>query len=232
MILLGVETGGRQGGAALFQDGRRLGVRRLSTERRRASELIAAVDGLFGELGRRPGEVDVIAVSVGPGSFTGLRIGVTFAKTFALATGAKVVAVPSMDVLAANAPATAAGNVAVVLDAKRGEVFSGLFQRRDGTRHKARPDRIGTPAELLAEAGRPLFLLGEGLRIHGAALTGPGIEQAGEELWNAEPEVVAQLGGALAAAGEFADADRLSPVYLRRPEAEEVWAKRYGETKP
>jgi tRNA threonylcarbamoyladenosine biosynthesis protein TsaB len=259
MILLAVETGGRRGGAAVFEDGRLVGVRRLSTERRRASELAAAVDALFRELDRRPAEVGVVAVSIGPGSFTGLRIGVTFAKTFALATGAKAVAVPSLEVIAHNAPA-AADAVAVVLDAKRGQVFTGLFGRTDGAargpgevrpdsaasseggarsdggpgipvrpRQKLRPDRVCTPAELLAELPRPATVLGEGLRVHGAALTAAGVAHLGEEHWDADPVVVGRLALESVAAGRFVEADALVPMYLRRPEAEDVWAKRYGE---
>jgi tRNA threonylcarbamoyladenosine biosynthesis protein TsaB len=230
-MLLAIETSGRVGGVAAADetDGSILAVRRLGgSPRDQAAELLPAVDALCRGLGKGPGDIGVVAVSVGPGGFTGLRIGVTFAKSFALATGARVVAVPSLDVLAANTPADAEHS-AVVLDAKRGEIFTAVFRRTPAGIDKVWAECVCRPAEMLVAAGRPLLLLGEGLRVHADALRGEGLFHAPEDLWNADPAVTARMGLQAAARGEFADADRLVPVYLRRPEAEEVWAKRYGE---
>lgn len=226
--LLAIETSGRTGGVAAADDRGVLAVRTLGIARAHAAALLPAVDSLCRELGWRPVDIGVVAVSAGPGSFTGVRIGVTFAKSLALAAGAKVVAVASPDVLAENAPGSAE-HVGIVQDAKRGEVFASGYRREpDGRLVKTFPDRVCTPAELLAGTGRPLYLIGEGLRNHAAALAGEGVEFSPEDRWHPDPVVCARLGAELAARGAFADADALVPTYLRRPEAEEVWEKRYG----
>jgi tRNA threonylcarbamoyladenosine biosynthesis protein TsaB len=92
-----------------------------------AAMMIPRIDTLCKAQGWQPGDFEEIYVSVGPGSFTGLRIGVTLAKTLAMVTGARVVAVPSVRVLARNAPAEAR-NVIIVLDAKRGQIFTARFE--------------------------------------------------------------------------------------------------------
>jgi tRNA threonylcarbamoyladenosine biosynthesis protein TsaB len=229
MKLIAVETSGRTGGVAAADGGAVVAVRSLGTDRRHAAGLLPAVDALLRDLGWKPSDLGAVAVSAGPGGFTGLRISVTFAKSLALATGAKVVAVPSLDVLAENAPPEA-GHVGVVLDARRGAIFSALYRRTEAGLVRVRPPAVAEPAALLSEAGRPLFLLGEGLSVaaHAAALTAEGVTHEPPDRWNADPSVTARLALRMAAEGRFADADRLTPVYLRRPEAEETWIARYG----
>jgi len=225
--LLAIETSGRRGGAAAWQHGAVVAHQVLPGVRFHASQLLPAVEAVCRQAGWTPAQVSVVAVSVGPGSFTGLRVGVTFAKTLAMATGAKIVIVPSADVLAENAPSTIE-NVAVVLDAKRGEVFASLHRRVAGSLQRVKPAWICTPAQLLAEAPRPLLVLGEGIKIHATALSADGVTLADESLWHADAQVTARLGQALAARNEFVEPDTLVPTYLRRPEAEEVWEQRYG----
>ena len=93
-----------------------------------AAQIIPIIDELCRSQGWSPGEVEELYVSAGPGSFTGLRIGITLAKTLALATGVKLVAVPTVRVLVENAPAEAR-HVVIVLDAKRDQIFTARFER-------------------------------------------------------------------------------------------------------
>jgi tRNA A37 threonylcarbamoyladenosine modification protein TsaB len=289
MRLLAVETSGTHGGIALMEDGRVLDEVRLTEGLRHARDLIAAIKEACDRAGwgRR---ADVVALSIGPGSFTGIRIAVTFAKFVAWDAGAKVVAVPTLRVLAENAPADC-GRIVPILDAKRGGLFAGIFERRDdaqarrGAAHAcgeggmptpllrghvpgmgdsmpseqraghATPDDQGPPQDLdtparrgsggalsnLEETFGPALIEPEALarRLEAPALIlGPGVPKgrqalaafdlAPEELWAARPAVVARLGWELHELGRYADPLRLEPVYIRPPEAQEIWERKHG----
>jgi tRNA threonylcarbamoyladenosine biosynthesis protein TsaB len=146
------------------------------------------------------------------------------AKTLAFATGARIVAVPSVRVLALNAPDEAV-ELIIVLDAKRGQVFTSRFRRGPGDWDEQEPARLDDLQSMLARAPRPVHLLGEGIPQHqqfipsgdsGVLLTEP-------DTWRPRASAVAALGVRLAAAGRFSDPDRLTPIYLRKPEAQEKW---------
>ena len=160
-------------------------------------------------------------MSVGPGSFTGLRIGVTLAKTLALATGVKIVAVPTVRVLAENAPGDAT-NLIIVLDAKRDQIFTARFAQRDDRWTEEEPARVDSLAQMLARSPRPVHLLGEGIPFHRKFVPeDSSIVVTSDDMWRARASVVAKLGIEMANRGEFADALKLTPIYIRRPEAEE-----------
>src|SRR5689334_12051893 len=99
---LALETSGRTGSVALVEVGNVVAEDQFPHGLRHAAGLVPMIDRLCRERGWAPGDVDEVYVSAGPGSFTGLRVGITVAKTLALATGARVVAVPTADVLARN----------------------------------------------------------------------------------------------------------------------------------
>ncbi|MCX5682797.1 MAG: tRNA (adenosine(37)-N6)-threonylcarbamoyltransferase complex dimerization subunit type 1 TsaB, partial [Planctomycetota bacterium] len=179
--------------------------------------------------------IDLVAVSIGPGSFTGIRIAVTMAKVMAHDTGAKIVAVPSMRVLAENAPPDRR-RVATIIDAKRGGLFASIFERRS-TGDAARAPRplldefneifgpaLIEPEVLARHLESPALILGRGIVKGGEALKA--FDFAPENLWDPRPAVVARLGAELAARGEFVDPMHLAPIYIRPPEAEELWQRR------
>src|SRR6187399_837688 len=123
---LALETSGRTGSVAVAENGAVLTEEQFSYGLRHAAGIVPIVDRLCRARGWSPGQIEEIYVSAGPGSFTGLRVGVTVAKTLALATGARIVAVPTAEVLARNAPA-GWQNLIVVLDAKRDQIFTATF---------------------------------------------------------------------------------------------------------
>jgi tRNA threonylcarbamoyladenosine biosynthesis protein TsaB len=224
---LAIETSGRVGSIAVAADGRALAEEQFGHGLKHAAGIVPIVDRLFAAEGWSPGDLEEIYVSAGPGSFTGLRVGITVAKTLAFATGARVVAVPSVDVLARNAPARWA-NLVIVLDAKRGQIFTASFANRDGQPVPREPARLDTLAAVLARTPRPVHLLGEGLPYHEAAIP-PGDAQVirtPPETWQGRASVVAMLGAELARAAHFTDPARLTPTYIRRPEAEEKYDER------
>lgn len=170
-----------------------------------------------------------MAVSIGPGSFTGLRIAVVFAKVVAWDTGAKVAAVPTLPALAENAPADRE-RVCTVLDAKRYGLYTSVFERRGGVLAKVLGPTCLAPEEVAGRLGPGTFVLGRGIAVAREALGG--FDLAAEGLWDVRPGVVARMGLAQAERGALADPMALEPVYLRRPEAEEIWERRRKQGTP
>ncbi len=228
--IVAIETSGRLGSVALGLAGEPVDVVAFSTEANHAVELLPTIERLTARQGWAADSVDQFYVSAGPGSFTGLRIGITVARTLAMAVGAKVVAVPTADVLAYNALdlPDPPEHLAVVLDAKRKQVYTAVFRLDGGWYRKVVDACVMVPADLLARTARPLALLGEGVAYHRSALTGSEVSVLDEELNRPRAEVVLELGWELAGSGHFADPRSLVPIYLRRPEAEDLWNARHG----
>ena len=144
---LAIETSSRRGSVALGRGDEMIETADLGEQRRHAVELLPAVDAMCRRNSVRPADLGEVYVSVGPGSFTGLRIGVTTAKTLGLALGCHLVAVPTLDAVVLNAPPEHA-LVAVMLNAKAGRCYTGLYERRgDGWAALIEPTLL-SPAEL------------------------------------------------------------------------------------
>jgi tRNA threonylcarbamoyladenosine biosynthesis protein TsaB len=184
--------------------------------------MLPMIDDLMKKVGWSPRDIEEVYVSVGPGSFTGLRIGVTLAKTMALATGVKLVAVPTVRVLVENAPEEAR-HVILVLDAKRDQIFTARFERVGGEWIEREPAKLDSLTAMLERSPRPVHLLGEGIPYHEKFIPrdDSSVIVAPPDLARARAGVVAVIGHTMARRGEFADAQRLTPIYIRRPEAEE-----------
>jgi tRNA threonylcarbamoyladenosine biosynthesis protein TsaB len=186
-------------------------------------QIIPIIDRLCRSCGLSAKDIDHLYVSAGPGSFTGLRIGITLAKTMALATGVRLVAVPTVRVLAENAPADAR-HVVIVLDAKRDQIFTARFEHAGDRWLEREPAHLDRLDAVIARAPRPLVLDGEGLPQHRQFIPADSqIRLAPEELWRARASSVVKIGAAMAAAGQFADPFKLAPIYIRPPEAEEKY---------
>jgi tRNA threonylcarbamoyladenosine biosynthesis protein TsaB len=171
-----------------------------------------------------------VFVSIGPGSFTGLRVGVSVARTLAWAVGAKIVAVPTLDSLARNALSVTQPppNVAVVLDAKGGRAFCAAYRLRDGRYEQVHPAQMAEPEVFLALCSRPLAVLGEGVPSHRQAIIDSGATILDPGLWAARAESVVRVGISLAEAGRYTPGGDLIPLYIRRPDPEEKWERTHG----
>lgn len=232
-MLLAIETSSRVGSVALFEGPDLVAQHSFSHGLQNAARLLPLIEEMCHQRGIGARDIGAVAVSIGPGSFTGLRIGVTLAKTLAFATGAKLIAVPTLPVIASNAPADAQW-VMPILDAKRDQVFAGLYRRQEhkaesGTR-KATLDEVEPPQllhlpELLGRVPRPVLVLGEGVKYHMQHLNANdqkgGVIVAPEELWWPKAATVAHLAMQLGEAGAYADPYKLAPLYIRKPEAQE-----------
>jgi len=228
MKAIAIETSGRVGSVAVVVDGVAIQEKEFAHGLKHAAGILPLIDELCRTRSWGPGDLDEIYISVGPGSFTGLRIGITFAKTAALATGLRLVAVPTVRVLADNAPPEAR-NVIIVLDAKRSQIFTSLLVREGDYWIESTPAHLDSLSGMLEHAPSPVYLLGEGLPWHRrflpADLDAKGIIITPENAWRARATTVAKLGVEMARRGEYTDPLLLTPMYIRRPEAEE---KLYG----
>lgn len=222
MISLALETSGRLGSVALFRDTELLDERTYPHGLQHAAAIVPMIDQLCREYRVTPRQIEAIYVSVGPGSFTGLRVGVTLAKALAFAQGARVVPVPSVDVLAANLPADAIHGI-IVLDAKRGQIFTARYERDpSGSWHGVEGAHLDTLTQMLARAPRPVHLIGEGIPYHREAVPlSPDVIVTDDSVWQPRAATVGRLGQIRAERGEFVDPFRLVPTYVRLPEAEE-----------
>lgn len=237
-LVLAVETSGRMGSVAIAAGEHILAETHLSGPMRHSSEVFPAISGLLKRFSKKPNDIEHIYISVGPGSFTGLRIAVSIAKTMHLANKVKIAAVDTLDVIAANADdyirqeKTTVEQIAVVLDAKRGQFYVAAYrytgdeQRKasDGIWEKIFPDSLMTASQFLAQFAdktKPIRLLGEGLVYYADIFKAEGIHFLNESCWTPRAEKVHMLGWKMACAGQFANPLTLQPKYLRKPQVTE-----------
>jgi tRNA threonylcarbamoyladenosine biosynthesis protein TsaB len=226
---IAIETSGRIGSVAAVCDGRVLAEQQFPHGLQHAARILAVIDDLCTAQKWKPADVEQLYVSAGPGSFTGLRIGITMAKTLAAVTGVKIVAVPTVRVLVENAPAEA-NHVVIVLDAKRDQIFTAQFERAGDDWMEREPAHLDSLTDMLARAPRPVRLLGEGIPYHEKFIdrTDTSVVVTPADSWRARAAAVAKVGWRLAQAGAFADPITLLPIYVRKPEAEEKFEARHA----
>lgn len=227
---LAIETSGRIGSLALAEDGRVVVEETFPHGLQHAAEIVPIIARMCDARGWKPADIEEIYVSAGPGSFTGLRVGITVAKTLAFATGARIVAVPSVEVLARNVPVDCV-NLIVVLDAKRDQVFTASFESCANIPTLREPAHLDSLEQMLARTPRPVHLLGEGVPYHEKFIpkNDSTIHITSSECWRAKASVVAELGHAMARENRFTDPMTLTPIYIRKPEAEEKFEARQAE---
>ena len=225
MRILALETTEMVGSVAALCDGNLLAELELDRQQRTAQSLAPGLRTLLEKVGWRPDHVELVAVTIGPGSFTGLRIGVTTAKTFAYAVGAEVLGVDTLATIAAGAPEQIQALCAVV-DAQRGEVVAGSFRRgQDGW--------LATDGEArLVAADAWLDGLAAGTIVSGPVLRKladrlpENVRLLEEQYWAPKAAAVARLAEKHHAAGRRDDLWTLVPRYSRRSAAEEKWERR------
>lgn len=227
MNILALETTDRTGSVAVARQAEVLAAIRLSEKLRSAQSLAPGIRELLERVAWQPADVDLVAVTIGPGSFTGLRIGVATAKTFAYAVGGEVLGLDTHEVLALPCPAEVS-RLGTIIDAQRGQVAARWFRRCDS-------------GELVPQGGSELIDLDTWLASlrPGVCVTGPMLSRIAErlppgvstlpaELWRPMAAGVARLAWRQHQAGRRDDLWRLVPVYSRPSAAEEKARRREG----
>lgn len=225
MKILAIETSTMLGGLAVMDGRAGLVVEvRVNVEVAHSERLMTELDHALRSAGLAVNDMDALAVSTGPGSFTGLRIGLSTVKGLSYATGLPVVAVPTLEAFAWCFPYSPYP-VCPMLDARKKEVYAGVF-RRDGEEMKRLlPERSLKPRELALELKgyERVVLAGEGAMLYTEELSevlGEGALYAPAHLTVPSPSAVAYLGLKKALKGEFSDPAAVSPFYIRKSEAE------------
>ncbi len=221
MICLAIETSARNGSIALGNDHALLAEATLPPPQRHRVELMPSIDALCREQQLSPADQDRVCVSVGPGSFTGLRIAVATVKMLAYSLGVRIVAVPTLDVLAANVLHDYS-HLAVCLNLKRESVYSGLYESRDERWCALSEPALRTIEEIDKAMPAKFVLLGDPLPEFESS---DHVTRLPAELAVPRSDVVYTLGREAAQRGAFVSAEALVPMYVRPPEAVEVWEK-------
>lgn len=236
MKLLALETSTLLGGIAIADDTEGLiAESRLSIRTTFSERLMTEIDHVMKQSGVLLDDIDVFAVSIGPGSFTGLRIGLSTVKGFAFTTGKPVVTIPSLEALAWNFPFVSFP-VCTLFDARKKEVYAAMFLWRDGSFTRIigeAPVSVHRLLEKIASYGRAssspewsgekILFAGEGALLYKSEILSVMKEHAvfaPSEKMVPSPAAVAFLGMDRASRGEFSDAAGLVPFYIRRSEAE------------
>lgn len=218
-----LETSHQPGLVALAEGERMLGVHRLDEARRHARDLVPATAALLKQQAWKARDFGAVIVSQGPGSYTGLRVGLMAAKMLSYTSGAALLGVPTFAAIARQAPAEAPA-VAVLADAQQGKAYVQPFGPAAGG---ARPSlgalTIVDFDNWLRTCPPEVWLTGPGLEIFAPRLRASR-HVVPPALTTPTAEALLALGLARLSAGERDDPFALEPLYLRRSSAEEKWA--------
>jgi tRNA threonylcarbamoyladenosine biosynthesis protein TsaB len=231
MLILGIETATQQVGVAIGGHEGVLAQAHSSRGRRHAENLTPAIDFVRRQARIDLHEVSCVAVDLGPGLFTGLRVGVAAAKAMASALRVPMIGVSSLDLVAF--PVRFSSRLIVTaIDARRGEVFYALYRQVPGGVQRLGEPRVGTPDDLASEllaAKDDILLVGDGALRYIEAFEGLSkVEVADQGLAYPSASSLVQLAHAQALREQWVKPWELTPLYLRKPDAEINWKSRDG----
>jgi tRNA threonylcarbamoyladenosine biosynthesis protein TsaB len=224
MIVLAVDTTTPSGSVALLRDGELAGEFNLESPSTHSARLLRSIDFLLGAHGIDIREVDAYAVAAGPGSFTGIRIGLSAVKSLAFASGKPVAAVSTLEALASKIVSPSVRLACPLLDAKKGELYAALFELRAARLVELIPQGAYDPDAFFSRlpAHRVTAFIGSGLGRYREKLLGYVRDKVRFPLRSpfAAAEV-GRIGHRLIIEGKGVPAGALKPVYFRKSQAEE-----------
>lgn len=231
MKILAVDSSAIPASAAVWEDGRLLGEFYSNTRQTHSQTLLPMVENLLKCTQTALNEIDLFAVSAGPGSFTGVRIGVACIKGLAMPEDKPCAGVSTLEAIAWNL-AHLRGTICAVMDARCQQVYNAVFEADGESLRRLTPDRAIAIKDLAQEASgwkSPIYLVGDGAKLcHGS----PEFSQLGAKL---PPEHLQyqRASGVIAAAlrSQPVSCAQLAPVYLRMPQAERE-LRRKGASRP
>ncbi len=232
MLTLALESSAGPASAAVLEDGRLLGEVYANSRQTHSQTLLLMTEGLLRSLGLACGDFDLMAVSNGPGSFTGVRIGVACVKGLAFPHNTPCCGVSTLEAIAARGRAFADKILCAAMDARRNQVYNALFAVQDGKLERLTEDRaisIEALAEACAPYGERLLLFGDGAALCYETFKSFGARLAPEELRYQRAASVALCAEPRAREGKTVASEALLPAYLRLPQAERELKRKKGE---
>ncbi|WP_224925795.1 tRNA (adenosine(37)-N6)-threonylcarbamoyltransferase complex dimerization subunit type 1 TsaB [Bacillus pumilus] len=224
MTILAIDTSNHTLGIALVKDSTVIGESITYLKKNHSVRAMPTVEALMKECGVAPSELSKIVVAKGPGSYTGVRIGVTIAKTLAWTLSIPISAVSSLETLAANGQYFD-GWISPLFDARRGQVYTGLYMFEEGKIQEIKQDQNILLTDWLHElkkTGKPVIFLGQDVHLHEESIRsilGETAVIAEGAFHNPRPSMLAFLGTDRPAE----DVHQLVPNYIRMAEAEVKW---------
>ena len=230
MLILAFETSAKAASVALTQDGILLGESYQNTGLTHSQTLMVMAEDLLKQCSKTVSDLDAVAVAEGPGSFTGVRIGVAAAKGLAWGAEIPCYGISTLEAMAVHL-GIYEGYVCPCMDARRNQVYNALFYVNQGKIERIREDRAIALADLkteLEQLNAPIYLVGDGSRLTHKTLSAeiPNLILPPEHRIHQRAVGVAILADAKAAAGESGDGAALSPNYLRLSQAERERAEK------
>lgn len=227
MLTLGVDSSGRAASCALMRGDMLLAESYIDTGLTHSHTLLPMIESMLSRAGTALGDIERLAVSVGPGSFTGVRIGVSTVKGLSFGLDISCVGVSALAAMAHLAAGLYTGSVCPVMDARAGQVYAALFETAHGTVTRKMEDSALSIEDLRAVLPSGTLLLGDGAHLIYEENGGFNLAPGHQRLQRAV--------GVVLAAGGLPDtpAEGLLPVYLRRPQAERMLIERQsGDNSP
>lgn len=232
MIILGMDTSSVNATVAVMNDKKLVAEYIISNDRTHSVIIMPLLEDMLKKSGLTLNDVDVFASAIGPGSFTGLRIGIASVKTLAQAKGKPVVGINSLESLSANFDLCTDAIICPIIDARHKQVYTALYENSS----EICPPKVEELDQLLSElekSGKKVIFCGDGVLAYGEY-----IESKNNPLWCVAPQHLSmQKASSLCYAaykraqkGDFDNLYTLAPLYLRRSQAErELDAKRQVE---
>jgi tRNA threonylcarbamoyladenosine biosynthesis protein TsaB len=232
MKVLGIDTSTSCGAVGLIDDGEVLSDTLVNIPVTHSERLLGAIEFVLREARCSIGDVDGWAISLGPGSFTGLRIGVSTVKGLAFATGKPVAGVSTLDALASQVSPTS-HLICPILDARKKEVYTAFYRYGEGNiLGRQSNDQALRPEDLVSKIKEQTIFLGDGVRTYKDFLLHslPSLATfRAVPLHASHGSMVATLGFELLKKGEYLNVSTFSPVYVRPSEAEMKWQETHSD---
>lgn len=235
MLILGIDSSTDILGLALMDSGQLKGEYNLSLKRQHSEKLLPLMEQIFELLEIKAEDLDGAAVAVGPGSFTGLRIGITTAKMLGRIFSIPVKGISTLEIMAAGADGD---YILPLLDARRKRVYYSFYQRNENQNefflneiNRAASAGISELPEILSEyKNKEITVIGEMTAEVQEVLADNNflVKQAAAERNFMRAAVLARLGQDYINLGQEDDIYQLKPTYLKKPQAEINWQQKYG----
>lgn len=220
MKIIGLDTTSQSGSVSLIDKNKILGECLLNVGPRHSENVVSSLEWLLETLEIQKSEIDAVAVSIGPGSFTSVRVGVTIAKSLAYSMDIMIAGVSSLEALAMNVPDSGL-NICSILDAKRSEVYSAIYRYSNNRLECIRDEKVESVGTLLEHIKETTVFVGDGSIMYREELLKNGNSVLVSDNFNiVRSSNCALLGSIKLSEGKSDDVMGLVPNYLRKTDVE------------